>query len=318
MLRKIGSYYHIDLPCKTAKNGRYRESTGTTDRKLAKLKHDKKELEIWEQEHLGKKPPVTWLQAVKAWADHKQRGLPERYMVKGFGIPEGSLLPLSVESVTGALSGLSPGSWNRCLTIFAGIHRVSGFEPPKVARKPNPEGRTRFLNEAEWNRLQKHLKAVSPLLEEAARFTLATGLRENNVLNLEWKQVDLKRRTAFLWADQVKNRAALGVRLNDAAMAVLEARRGIHKRWVFPNPETGKPLYKASNKSWYAALKKARLTDVRWHDLRHTWASWHVMNGTRIEELQKLGGWKSLAMVMRYAHLATDHLAEAAERVKPR
>lgn len=315
MLRKVGGYLHIDLPCKSAKGGRFRKSTGTNDRKLAQLEHDKKEREIWEQEHLGRKPPVTWLQAVKKWADHKPRGLPERYLVKGFGFSEDALLPLNVESVTESLTGYSPSSWNRSLTIVASIHRTSGLEPPKVARKPVPPGREYFLTEPEFERLEKHLRAISPLLADAARFAVATGLRENNVLNLEWKQVDLKRRTAFLWADQMKNRAAHGVRLNDAALALLTSRRGIHKQFVFPNPETGLPLVKASNKSWYAAVKKAKLTGLRWHDLRHTWASWHVQRGTRIEELQKLGGWKSLHMVMRYAHLSTDHLADAAERV---
>jgi integrase len=107
----------------------------------------------------------------------------------------------------------------------------------------------------------------------------------------------------------------LGVPLNDAAVAILEARRGIHKQWVFGNPDY--PLTRASNRAWYAARRKAKLKGFRWHDLRHTWASWHVMNGTRIEELQQLGGWKTLQMVQRYAHLAPDHLHGVASNVKP-
>lgn len=54
---------------------------------------------------------------------------------------------------------------------------------------------------------------------------------------------------------------------------------------------------------------------VRWHDLRHTWASWHVQAGTPLLALKELGGWSSIDMVMRYAHLAPDHLAEHAERI---
>jgi integrase len=191
------------------------------------------------------------------------------------------------------------------------------MKPPSLVRKPSPAGRTRFLRKAEWLRLQKSLLKLSPLLEECARFTLATGLRENNVLELEWSQVDLKRRTAFLHADQVKNRSALGVPLNDAAMAVLVARKGLHKRWVFANEYSDKPLTKASNKAWYAAVKKAKLVGFRWHDLRHTFASWAVMNGVSLIELQRLGGWKSSQMVQRYAHLSTEHLATAASKVKP-
>lgn len=260
---------------------------------------------------------MTWGEAVKRWVDERNPGLPDRYRIRALSIPSDFTLPLSADKLKETTTGCSPGSWNRFLSLVKTIHDCSGISAPKLERKASPPGRTRWLDEKEWARLQKVLLKESPLLEQAARFTLATGLRENNVLELEWSQVDLKRRTAFLHADQMKNREALGVRLNEGAMAVLSERRGIDKRWVFSNEWSGKPLTKASNKAWYAAVKKAKLTGFRWHDLRHTWASWHVMNGTRIEELQKLGGWKSLSMVMRYAHLATDHLAEAAERVKP-
>ena len=57
------------------------------------------------------------------------------------------------------------------------------------------------------------------------------------------------------------------------------------------------------------------LRDFRWHDLRHTWASWHVQAGTPLLVLKELGGWASLDMVLRYAHLSADHLAEHAERI---
>ena len=53
----------------------------------------------------------------------------------------------------------------------------------------------------------------------------------------------------------------------------------------------------------------------RWHDLRHTWASWHVQNGTPLQELKELGSWASYDMVLRYAHLAVDHLRGAASQI---
>ena len=77
----------------------------------------------------------------------------------------------------------------------------------------------------------------------------------------------------------------------------------------------GKPIIQVSTKAWYAALKRAGIADFRWHDLRHTWASWHVQNGTPLFALQELGGWASTDMVRRYAHLAADHLAPYAERL---
>ena len=63
-------------------------------------------------------------------------------------------------------------------------------------------------------------------------------------------------------------------------------------------------------------INSAGITNFRFHDLRHTWASWHVTNGTSLQELMELGGWKSYEMVLRYAHLAPDHLSHAAARIE--
>jgi integrase len=66
---------------------------------------------------------------------------------------------------------------------------------------------------------------------------------------------------------------------------------------------------------WKRALKEAGIKDFRWHDLRHTWASWHVQNGTPLHDLQELGGWESVEMVRRYAHLTPGHLAKHAAKL---
>ena len=71
----------------------------------------------------------------------------------------------------------------------------------------------------------------------------------------------------------------------------------------------GKPISFVNNNAWRAALKRAGIQDFRWHDLRHTWASWHAQNGTPLNVLQELGGWESVEMVRRYAHLNSDHLS---------
>ena len=62
----------------------------------------------------------------------------------------------------------------------------------------------------------------------------------------------------------------------------------------------------------------AGIADFRWHDLRHSWASWHVQAGTPLHVLQELGGWESVEMVRRYAHLSSDHLAEYVDRMSGR
>jgi hypothetical protein len=77
----------------------------------------------------------------------------------------------------------------------------------------------------------------------------------------------------------------------------------------------GKPVVQVSTAAWYKAMRRAGIENFRWHDLRHTWASWHVQSGTPLNVLQELGGWASYAMVQRYAHLAADHLAPWADRL---
>lgn len=76
----------------------------------------------------------------------------------------------------------------------------------------------------------------------------------------------------------------------------------------------GQPIKQFNTKAWKKALKRAGIENFRWHDLRHTWASWHVQNGTSLQELQQLGGWASFVMVLRYAHLSSEHLKAVAER----
>ena len=63
------------------------------------------------------------------------------------------------------------------------------------------------------------------------------------------------------------------------------------------------------------AVAQAGLVDFRWHDLRHTWASWHVQAGTPLHALQEMGGWSTMEMVQRYAHLSAAHLVDHAERI---
>ena len=84
-------------------------------------------------------------------------------------------------------------------------------------------------------------------------------------------------------------------------MAVLKQQQGRHPELVFTY--AGKPIKHVNTESWRGAVKRAGIENFRWHDLRHTWASWLVQNGTPLYDLQEMGGWKSPDMVRRYAHL---------------
>jgi integrase len=146
-----------------------------------------------------------------------------------------------------------------------------------------------------------------------AAFPLATGLRAANVTGLQWTQVDEERRLAWVHPDQAKARKAIAVPLNAAAHSIVRKRRGIHATHVFSY--RGRPITQVSSKAWYGALRRAEIEGFRWHDLRHTWASWHVQSGTPLFALQEMGGWQSADMVRRYAHLSAVHLAPYADRL---
>lgn len=120
-------------------------------------------------------------------------------------------------------------------------------------------------------------------------------MRRANVTGLQWSQLDLARRLAWIHPDQAKARKAIAVPLNSEAVVIIRKQ--------------------VSTRAWYGALQRAGINDFRWHDLRHTWASWHVQSGTPLHVLQELGGWESAEMVRRYAHLSADHLAPYADRL---
>ena len=113
--------------------------------------------------------------------------------------------------------------------------------------------------------------------------------------------------------DEAKARKAIPVSLNGEAVSILQKQIGKHRDYVFTFKR--QPVEQPSTAAWYKALKRAGIANFRWHDLRHTWASWHVQSGTSLHVLQELGGWSSYAIVQRYAHLAADHLAPWAEQL---
>jgi integrase len=166
---------------------------------------------------------------------------------------------------------------------------------PKVRMLPGEVERDRWLSREEADRLiavcPSHLAAI-------VRFALATGCRASEITGLEWNRVDLDRRTARL--NHTKNETPRGVPLNRDAVAVFKAEKGKHARFCFTF--RGGPIkYGVCNTGWLEAVRKAALLDFRFHDLRHTWASWHRQAGTSCDEFKDLGGWKSRVMVDRYA-----------------
>src|SRR5262249_26105795 len=117
---------------------------------------------------------------------------------------------------------------------------------------------------------------------------------------------------------RTKNGRPLKTPLNDTALKVLEGiklhREGGRKGRVFLN-RYGKPVDNANTPAFRAALKAAGVDRFRFHDTRHTWASWMIQSGATERELMELGGWKDGTMVRRYAHLAPSQLVTAARGI---
>jgi integrase len=128
---------------------------------------------------------------------------------------------------------------------------------------------------------------------------------------MEWSQVDLERRAAWIHPDQSKTGRPIGIPLNREAIVLLRGELGKHSKYVFTYK--GTPVKRCNTKVWRRALQVSGIENFRWHDLRHTWASWHVQKGTPMHVLQELGGWSDIRMVQRYAHLAPEHLSPYAE-----
>jgi len=156
---------------------------------------------------------------------------------------------------------------------------------------------------------------VSPIwLREIITFAVNTGLRQAEILNLEWPQVDLFRKTLILQVQ--KNGSKDTLPLNDGAMEILKARakvRHIRSSNVFYNGNGNRINARDLLRAFYSAIKKAKIAKLRFHDLRHTWTTRLIQAGADLHTVQKLGGWKTISMVMRYAHHHPESLRPGIE-----
>jgi integrase len=305
---------------------RIRRSAGTDDKTQALEYHDRLKVQYWEQQRLGVKPERSWQEAAVRWVketSHKRSHGKDvaklRWMDRYLGHLALSQITREVVEKIGERKAQesSPSNSNRYLALLRSILRKAKNEWEWLDRIPHvrlyrePKQRIRFLTPDEARRL---LTELPEHLREMAQFSLMTGLRQRNVSYLRWNQVDMARRVAWIHPDEAKAGRAIGVPLNESAMDGLRRRLGQHPDFVFTYQ--GKPVERCSTHAWKRALERAGIEKAfRWHDLRHTWASWHVQNGTPLQELMELGSWASFDMVLRYAHLAADHLRGAASRI---
>lgn len=321
--RKDSSVYWIKITV----NGRtVQKSTGTPDKNKAQELHDKLKAQLWEQTKLGIKRNYSWNEAVVRWLGETEHKVSRRGDLGHLrwldahlnGVPLAAINRDCLDKLIKAkqADGVKSATINRMLALIRSILRKAALEwewldkVPKIRLLNEPKRRIRWITQAEVKRLLRELPAH---LQAMVRFSLETGLRQANVTGLQWTQVDLIRRCAWVHADQAKARKAIAVPLSKSAMVIIREQIGKHPGQVFTY--RGRPVSQVNTEAWRNALSRAGIKDFRWHDLRHTWASWHVQAGTPLHVLQELGGWESVEMVRRYAHLSSEHLAGYVDRL---
>ena len=322
--RRDSRYWWIDVALPNGR--RLCQSTRTEDRKEALALIAKLKSEAFRQAHFGVKPKRSWQEAVVRYLEVKASLRSIGDVKRICRILDPVLGKKYLNDIDGDMvwqvcerllrRGIKPATVNRYLATIRGILRMARDEwqwidnHPKIRLLPGEVERDRWLTRDEAARL---IAACPTHLAAIVRFALATGCRASEITGLEWRRVDLDRHTA--WLDHTKNGTPRGVPLNRDAVAVLEAEQGKHPVYCFTY--RGAHFSGAvGNSAWYEAVKRAELGNFRFHDLRHTWASWHRQSGTSTDELKDLGGWKSRVMVDRYAKFATEHLAVAAARIE--
>jgi integrase len=319
-LYKRGSTWWIDFA--TPAGERVRRSAQTGDKLKAQEFHDRLKADCWRVQKLGQRPCYTWDDAGYRWLQEKshkrthggdiaklawlQQFLRGRVLA---GITREEIAAIGERKKAEA----SGATANRYLALVRAILRKAWLEwewtdrVPKVKLYREPKRRVRWITPEQASALLRELPGHQRAI---TLFALATGLRQANVVRLEWSQVDLERGTCWILGDQAKAGEDLHVSLSEVALAVLRRERGMHERFVFTY--RGTPIKQVNTRGWRAALRRAGIENFRFHDLRHTWASWLVQNGTPLYDLQEMGGWKSAAMVRRYAHLAPAQMARHA------
>ena len=180
----------------------------------------------------------------------------------------------------------------------------------RITKPKEPRGRVRFLSDTERENLLAACKeSRNHVLYLAVVLALSTGARRMEILGLCWENVDLNR--GIITLHETKNNERRVLPLTGHALELMKSHakiKQLHTDLVFPSHKGNKPM--DIRTPWLTALKRANITDFRFHDLRHSAASYLAMNGATMAEIAEVLGHKTLQMVKRYAHLSEAHTAK--------
>ncbi len=319
-----------------SQNGRqFRRSTETEDRKLAIRIFDKLKGELAEGKWFEKVPVEKhtfgelmdkYLQEHSSVNKVKKSHLRDKGMAKNLlsffknrNLTDITSAMISDYKVKRRKDGVSPRTINYELTMMSHAFNLASLEWEWV--KDNPVRRVRkdrvnnFIERWLTPEEEKRLLCVSaPWLRDIIIFAIHTGLRQSEILDLRWSQIDLVRRTMTIF--EQKNRGIDTLPLNETAVSVLTERyrhRSSEFDHVFPSANNTRIDNMNLVRAFKRVMRKAEVHNFRFHDLRHTFATRLVQSGVGIYEVQRLGRWKSPSMVMRYAHHNIESLRASIE-----
>lgn len=320
-----------------------RKSTRTTNRKLAE-EFAKKELQTaWRDEVLDERVR-TWSDLTAAWTDAKGEEkrsfdadlrvirdttefLRRREMLdKPLSAIDADTIREYGKQIKLRASGATA---NRHLTIIRSMLRKAAkwrwiSAVPDIELYKESLAAPRWLTREEFAAFITHLP---PWVADMATVAVQTGMRYANVAGLRWQWIGEDLRVCHVPASHTKTGRMYTVPVSSVAKNVLEKLRGAYGRTdgtiasgnkipdlVFQNPARPGELVESVRFWWDRACIKSGI-DVRFHDLRHTWASWHLQAGTPDRIIQEAGGWAGPQMLQRYSHLATKHLTAYADNL---
>jgi integrase len=321
-------YKRPDSPVWWVRIGRKtRKSTGTEDREAAEEFERVLTERLWRREKLGDRGAVSWVEASERWVNDSARPKKRDRELLAWLEPRIGQYPVSAITDPDALEelrkdGLADG-WSQSTvdrmmgTVSAVLKacatwRYIEYAPTVPMYRPGLE-EPRWLTPEEMERLCAELPMHLVL---AARFAVATLLRMRAMLKLTWDRVNLAEQRAWVPRAHQKAGRTFGLPLSSEAIRVLRA-----VRWLSPPSSAyiftwrGEPIDDCNTLAFQEAVERAGLAPFRWHDLRHTGASWAVQSGVTLPELMVIGDWRDYRSVLRYAHLAPSHAAQAAEKM---
>lgn len=331
-LYKRGSVWWMSF---THRGGQIRKSTETEDKKLAIRIFDKLKGEIAEGkwfedlegeritfQELMNKYMTDYSSISKSRASHERdKGL-IKHLAPVFGemiLTEITARQIADYKVMRRQEGAAPRTVNYELSLMGHAFNMALCDWEWVRENPVRKVRKEKVRNTieRWLTLdeEEKLVAASPKwLQEIIVFAIQTGFRESEILGLTWKQVDLNRRTITIF--EQKNGGIDTLPVSQRALGILlhkrEERHG-QNQWVFPSQCGTKLCQHNLIRAFHEAIKRARIDKLRFHDLRHTFATRLVQNGVDLYSVQKLGRWKTTAMITRYAHHYPESLRPGIE-----